>query len=73
MNQRELNRSIAAATGEPVCRIARLGFLLADPSDVIDDPNAEELGPHVLDFDVDLDQEHSFEPEPKTALELLFA
>ena len=39
MNQRELNRSIAAATGESVNRIARLGFLLADPSEPIDDPH----------------------------------
>ena len=40
MNQRELNRSIAAATGESVSRIARLGFLLANPRDEITDPNA---------------------------------
>lgn len=51
MQQRDLNRSVARATGEPVSRIARLGFLLADPLDPIEDPHAEELGPWVLDWD----------------------
>ena len=70
MNQRELNRSIAAATGETVSRIARLGFLLADPQDEIADPTAEELGPLVVDFDAYEDEPYD---EPKTGLELLFA
>ncbi len=51
MHQAELNRSVARATGEPVSRIARLGFLLADPSEPIDDPHSEQLGPWVLDWD----------------------
>ncbi len=71
MNQRELNRRIAAATGESVSRIARLGFLLADPRVPIDDPYHEDLGPRVLDFDA-LDEE-SDEPDCPTALDLLFA
>ena len=70
MNQRELNRSIAAATGESVNRIARLGFLLADPSEPIDDPHHEDLGPLVLDFDA-LDEEADDFACP-TALDLLF-
>ena len=51
MQQTDLNRSVARATGESVSRIARLGFLLADPCDPIEDPHAEELGPWVLDWD----------------------
>lgn len=51
MHQSELNRSVARATGESVSRIARLGFLLADPGELIEDPHAEELGPWVLDWD----------------------
>ena len=70
MNQRELNRSIAAATGESVCRIARLGFLLAHPEEPVLDPQDEDLGPLVLDFD-SIDDEHYLEPD--TALDLLFA
>ncbi len=70
MNQRELNRSIAAATGESVSRIARLGFLLADPSEPIDDPHHEDLGPLVLDFDA---YEEADVPDCPTALDLLFA
>ena len=53
MFQSELNRSVARATGESVSRIARLGFLLADPCEPIADPHAEELGPWVLDWDAE--------------------
>ncbi len=38
MNQREVNRAVAAATGETVSTIAELGFSLADPSMVTHDP-----------------------------------
>ncbi len=51
MYQSDLNRCVARATGESVSRIARLGFLLADPCDLIEDPHAEDLGPWVLDWD----------------------
>ena len=71
MNQRELNRSIAAATGETVSRIARLGFLLADPQDEIVDPNDEALGPRVIDYDA-CEQDWD-EPEIPTELDLLLA
>jgi hypothetical protein len=48
MQQAELNRAVARATGETVSTIKRLGFLLADP--------AEEFGPdkedaQVIDWD----------------------
>ena len=72
MNQRELYRSIAdACGGESVGRIARLGFLLAPPTDMIEDPHHEDLGPLVLDFDA-LDEEADDFACP-TALDLLFS
>jgi hypothetical protein len=50
MHQSDLNRAVAAATGETVTTIKRLGFLLADP-DLELDPHDEELGPYVIDWD----------------------
>lgn len=50
MKQADLNRAVARATGETVTTIKRLGFLLADPREPLD-PDAEELGPHVIDWD----------------------
>ncbi|REJ64991.1 MAG: hypothetical protein DWQ31_19595 [Planctomycetota bacterium] len=50
MKQADLNRAVAHATGETVSTIKRLGFLLADPADSLD-PDSEEYGPHVIDWD----------------------
>ncbi len=44
MRQNELNRQVARATGESVSTIRRLGFLLAEPSEAIGDPDSESLG-----------------------------
>jgi hypothetical protein len=51
MTQRELNRAVARATGETVETIQRVGFLLADP--VVDraNPDDDQFGPYVLDWD----------------------
>lgn len=51
MLQADLYRSVSRATGESVTTIKRLGFLIADPSERISDPEAEHLGPHVIDWD----------------------
>jgi len=51
MKQSELNRQVAAATGESVATIKRLGFLLDEPMDTGDDPDDESLGPHIIDWD----------------------
>ncbi len=59
MTQADLNRAVAQATGETVTTIKRLGFLLADPDELLD-PEAEELGPHVIDWD-ELEQQ----PQPR--------
>jgi hypothetical protein len=51
MSQRELNRAVARATGESIATVKRLGFLLAEPSADIEDPDSEAFGPQVLDWD----------------------
>ena len=51
MTQAQLNREIAQATGESVETIQRLGFLLDEPNLDISDPDSEDLGPYVLDWD----------------------
>ncbi len=67
MLQADLYRSVSRATGESVATIKRLGFLIADPAEPISDPEAEDLGPHVIDWDEfhaaqeDLDAELSFD------------
>lgn len=51
MNQQDLNRAVAAATGEGVATIKRLGFSLVAPPKtqaVADD----RLGPRIFDWDV---------------------
>lgn len=51
MNQSDLNRAVAHATGETVSTIKRLGFVLADFDDRAEADDSDELGPHVLDWD----------------------
>jgi hypothetical protein len=50
MKQADLDRAVARATGETVSTIKRLGFLLAEPDDCLD-PESEEHGPYVIDWD----------------------
>ena len=51
MTQAELNRAVARATGESIAEVKRIGFLLAEPDTEIPDPDDEDLGPSVLDWD----------------------
>ena len=51
MTQAELNRAVARATGESVAEVKRIGFLLAEPDIEVPDPDDEDLGPSVLDWD----------------------
>lgn len=51
MTQAELNRAVARATGESVAEVKRIGFLLAEPDTEIPDPDDEDLGPSVFDWD----------------------
>ena len=50
MRQTDLNRAVAQATGESVATIQRLGFLLAEPQQRLDQAEAE-AGPQVIDWD----------------------
>ena len=51
MTQAQLNREVALATGESIETIQRLGFLLDEPGLDISDPDNDDLGPCVLDWD----------------------
>ncbi len=50
MNQRELNRAVARATGEGLSEISRRGFSIADPAVVGFDPEPGELA-ESIDWD----------------------
>jgi hypothetical protein len=50
VKQADLDRAVACATGETVTTIKRLGFLLAEPDDSLD-PESDEHGPYVIDWD----------------------
>lgn len=51
MTQAELNRAVARATGESIAEVKRIGFLLAEPDREIPDPDDEDFGPSVFDWD----------------------
>ena len=65
MNQRELNRAVAAATGETVSTIAELGFSIADPDDVAFDPECEES--HYVDWDELQEERYEWRPRHEMA------
>lgn len=56
------------ATGESVRTIQRLGFLIADPDSELTDPDDEELGPYLLDWD-ELERERLEHPLTQRVLE----
>ena len=65
MNQADLNREVACITGETVSTIKRLGFLLADPADILDD-DSDEHGPLVIDWDeleAERDEQNMWSPQ----------
>ena len=51
MTQSELNRAVAAATGETVFTISELGFSIADPDTVNFDPEPSEIEDQIVDWD----------------------
>ncbi|MEM9369312.1 MAG: hypothetical protein AAGD07_25305 [Planctomycetota bacterium] len=68
MNQKEINRAVALATGETVSAIKRLGFLIADPDQVFEDPSDPVHGGRVIDWDdfelaSEAPDEQCFDPE----------
>lgn len=68
MTQAEVDRAVARATGESVRTIQRLGFLIADPDSELTDPDDEELGPYLLDWD-ELERERLERPLTRRILE----
>ena len=68
MTQTEVNRAVARATGESVRTIQRLGFLIADPEIELTDPDDEDLGPYMLDWD-ELERERLERPLTQRVLE----
>ncbi len=57
MTQRQLNRAVAKATGEPVGTIHHMGFSVADPEQVRFDPEPPALQDrrHIEDRIIDWD------------------
>jgi hypothetical protein len=51
MTQSELNRAVAAATGESICTVSHLGFTIADPDAVDYDPEPCEVEDLIVDWD----------------------
>ncbi len=51
MTQRQLNRFVAAATGEDVREIRRRGFSIVEPNNIDFDPEPNDLPPQVVDWD----------------------
>ena len=51
MNQNDLNRAVARATGESISAVKRLGFMLEEPTQPIEDPTDPVHGGRVIDWD----------------------
>ena len=51
MTQQELDCAVAAATGETLCDVRRMGFSLVDPEFGNFDPESNELPPQMVDWD----------------------
>lgn len=51
MNQSQLDRAVARATGESRDTIQRLGFSIADPQSVHYDPEPVRRAPQIVDWD----------------------
>lgn len=57
MTQQQLDEAVALATGEDVRDVRHLGFSVADPADVMFDPEPYDRPPQVIDWDlVDLER-----------------
>ena len=51
MTQMQLEQLVAEATGEDVRAIRQRGFSVADPFEVDFDPEPDNLGPQLIDWD----------------------
>lgn len=52
MTQNQIDRAVASRTGETIAEIKRLGFSLADPSEVDYDPEPFDVPPQMIDWDL---------------------
>lgn len=51
MNQSQLDRAVARATGESLDTVSRMGFSIANPESVHYDPEPSRRRPLVVDWD----------------------
>jgi hypothetical protein len=51
MNQSQLDRAVARATGETLATVSRMGFSIANPESVHYDPEPSRRRPLVVDWD----------------------
>ena len=51
MTQYEVDCAVADVTGETLCDVRRMGFSIADPTDVNFDPEPDDLFPQAIDWD----------------------
>ena len=61
MTQRDLDTAVAVATGESLPEIRRLGFGIADPSEVHFDPEPSDVPPQWLEWE-QMQEEQSRRP-----------
>jgi hypothetical protein len=52
MTQYEVDCAVADVTGETLSDVRRMGFSIADPSEVNFDPEPDDLLPQAIDWDV---------------------
>ena len=72
MHQSDLDRQVSRVTGDSLSTIKRLGFLIASPARAIRDPEAECLGPHVIDWD-ELHVSSTIDPAAEPAVGLAWS
>jgi hypothetical protein len=63
MTQRQLNRTVARATGDSLATIAHMGFSIVDPSAAQNNWEPADFGPNVVDWDERDAQRCSYLPQ----------
>ena len=71
MNQNELNRAVARATGETVSAVKRIGFMIMDPAQPVEDPTDPVHGGRAIDWD-DFERFQQQHAEAKDELDLVY-
>jgi hypothetical protein len=69
MTQHEVDCAVAEITGETLCDVRRMGFSIADPTDVNFDPEPDDLLPAAIDWDeYDLERNSPLIHQPHRSL-----